>query len=1036
MKRLKDILFSIVTTSLLLLAICFVIAYATFIEHNFDTQTAKALIYNSQWFNMLSVLIVINLTGSLFYNKLFSRKKWSILLFHLAFIIIIIGSAITRFYSYEGIMHLRENQKSNQILSTDTYLTVDVSNGEENKHFESRKIMSPYVYVNFTENITAFGNKIKISGVDFHSNALEAAIRSENGVPIITLFIQNSNGRQGRIFIKQGEITQTDSLTFSFENKLQGDINFSISNSEIIVSPNVDVEYYNMFKNNPEYLKLNNGDTLSKNNMHYAKGTVFNLKSFIPKAEIKTFNLAGNDQHKSNLNALICDVDFNGNTERVTLLENPKGLGIEKTLNYGDTKIKLSFNKKNIVLPFYITLNDFILEKYLGSNSPASYKSLVKVEDEKDNTKFEDEIFMNNILDYKGYRFFQNSFDQDEQGSILSVNFDFYGTTVTYIGYFLMILGITFAMFNRNSRFIQLIKRTSGAQSRSKTLMLFILLLSSLSTGIYGQTFTKPEVDESAANEFGKVLVVDLKGRLKPINTLSSEILRKLARKNSFMELNSDQVLLDMSINPQNWKNAPILKVSDKKFKKTFNINNDYTSYNKMISYGKNGELMLNILAEEAQGKPASKRNKFDKEVIKMNEKMNIAFMIFNKQILKIIPQTNCHECEWLSLKSPEKPDFAKSFSDTYKEAQLSRNWLPVKKSIGDLKQYQINNSSKTLASNLKINLEIIYNRINLFPKLAIIYLLLGLFLLVISFSKIIKGKEQPLLLEGILKISIIITFLIHISTFAIRWYISGYPPMSNGYETMLFISLITVGGGIIFSKRSQITYAISSLLASVLLMVASLSWFDPEITNQAPVLKSVWLVIHVAIITMSYGFFGIAALLGIFNLNLYIFSNNKNQRALKSTISELSVIIEIATITGLYFMTIGTFLGAIWANESWGRYWGWDPKEAWALITVFVYAIVVHMRNTKYFKGEYAISIASILAFSSVLMTYFGVNYFLSGMHSYAGSGPAEIPNWIYYGITAIVVLIFMSYTRMKSIEVEEKIKDKATKEHQRAKR
>jgi cytochrome c-type biogenesis protein CcsB len=253
-----------------------------------------------------------------------------------------------------------------------------------------------------------------------------------------------------------------------------------------------------------------------------------------------------------------------------------------------------------------------------------------------------------------------------------------------------------------------------------------------------------------------------------------------------------------------------------------------------------------------------------------------------------------------------------------------------------------------------------------------------------------------------------------------LRWYISGHAPWSDGYESMIYIGWVTMLAGLLFSRRSKMTVAATTLLASIILFVAHLSWMDPEITNLVPVLKSYWLTIHVSVITASYGFLALGALLGFFNLILMILKSPKNRELMDEHIRELTAINERTLIVGLYMLTIGTFLGGVWANESWGRYWGWDPKETWALVSVLVYSFIAHMRYIPGLKSKFAYNLASVFGFFSILMTYFGVNYYLSGLHSYAKGDPVPIPDFVYYTLGVIILAVVWAYNnehRLKNI-------------------
>jgi cytochrome c-type biogenesis protein CcsB len=247
----------------------------------------------------------------------------------------------------------------------------------------------------------------------------------------------------------------------------------------------------------------------------------------------------------------------------------------------------------------------------------------------------------------------------------------------------------------------------------------------------------------------------------------------------------------------------------------------------------------------------------------------------------------------------------------------------------------------------------------------------------------------------------------------AMRWYISGHAPWSNGYESLVYIAWATLLAGFIFSKNSPITIAATGIMTGLILFVAHLSWMDPQVTMLVPVLKSYWLSIHVSMITASYGFLGLGALLGFITLILFIIKNSSNEIQISNAIRELNAINEMSLMIGLIMLTIGNFLGGVWANESWGRYWGWDPKETWALVTILVYAVVVHVRFIKSIYTQFSYSVISLLAFTSVLMTYFGVNYYLAGMHSYAKGDPVPVPEFVPISYAVIFIIIILAYRK-----------------------
>jgi cytochrome c-type biogenesis protein CcsB len=266
-----------------------------------------------------------------------------------------------------------------------------------------------------------------------------------------------------------------------------------------------------------------------------------------------------------------------------------------------------------------------------------------------------------------------------------------------------------------------------------------------------------------------------------------------------------------------------------------------------------------------------------------------------------------------------------------------------------------------------------------------------------------------------VFKVIILGLFVLHTVGLIARWYISGHAPWSDAYESMIYVAWATMLFGLIFGRKNDITIAATAFVVSMILMIAHWNWMDPSIGNLQPVLNSYWLMIHVAIIVGSYGPFALGMILGAVSLFLMILTNSKNKAVMDLNIKELTIINEMALTVGLAMLTIGNFLGGMWANESWGRYWGWDPKETWALISIMVYAFVIHMRLVPGLRGRFGFNLASIIAFASILMTYFGVNFYLAGLHSYA-KDDQEIS--VYYILTAVLIvaiIAFFSYRKYR---------------------
>jgi cytochrome c-type biogenesis protein CcsB len=586
-------------------------------------------------------------------------------------------------------------------------------------------------------------------------------------------------------------------------------------------------------------------------------------------------------------------------------------------------------------------------------------------------------------------------------------------------------LGMIFALFGKSSYFKELWKKSSELDlKRKSTGTLAMILFFFLTQNVDAQDSLDFKINKKHAEHFGTIFVQDNAGRKKPLNTLNSELIRKISHQSTFHGLNHNQVILGMLFNQEYWQNQPMIEISHPELMKILGTNQNKVSYNQFFSK-ESGQYKLKDLLFDAMEKKPEKRDKLAKEIIAVNERVNLAYQIFNTYLLKIFPKPGEPEQSWLSpaeawnndIKNPEDKRYAaQAFLNYYYafvESQKSGKWEIPDMMVDSLINFQKKHAKATLPSDFKANLEINYINIDIFNKLFKYYGLMGILFLIILFIGLLKPKLK--LKRACLVMSLILglIFILHTIGLATRWYISGHAPLSNGYESLVFISWAIMLAGFIFMKRSNIVLAATAILASITLMVAHLSWMDPQITNLAPVLKSYWLSIHVSVIIIGYGFLALGALLGLLNLALMIMKNPNNKEYLNFTIEQLTTINKMTLIIGTYLLTIGTFLGAVWANESWGRYWGWDPKETWALISIITYTIVLHSRFIPRLNNQFAFNLLALIGFSSILMTYFGVNYYLSGMHSYAQGNPMQVSIWVYISPVLVFVLAIISFLR-----------------------
>ncbi len=684
-------------------------------------------------------------------------------------------------------------------------------------------------------------------------------------------------------------------------------------------------------------------------------------------------------------------------------------------------------------LPFSVMLKDFQLERYPGSQSPSSYKSDVVITD-KDGSK-EISIFMNNIAYVQDYRLYQASFDRDEQGTVLSVNQDLEGTIISYTGYLLLTIGLIVSLFHKNSRFRVLARKLKQGKSVS-VLCLMAGLVIFPSFSLKAQSVNEPlktiplevlqrnVISRESADSLSSLLVQNPNGRIEPLNSYVSRLLRKIYRGDNFHGLTAEQVMIGAVGNPYLWSRVPMIYVSNKEVQKRYGLTDKYVSFNSL--FDENGRYKLQNDVESAYAKSQTEQSKLDKDILKLDEKMNILHALFQGSMLRLFPVNDSENGIWLSasddlteLESRDSLFVGKILPWYFEECDASLqtgNWDKPNEIIRMIKVFQKSKAdpSHFIASE-KVEKEIFYNKAHIFKTSGLGYLITAFCLLLVLFAIIFQGEYRWLVwLVKILSGIIVIFFLYHAFGIGLRWYISGRAPWTNSYESMIYVAWTAVLAGIIFGRKSPITLAVATLLGGIIVMISQLSWLDPEITPLVPVLKSYWLLFHVAVITASYGFFGMSALLGLTTMLVMIFGHK--ERTL-SKIDELTIINEMSQTIGLVLLSIGVFLGAVWANESWGRYWGWDPKETWALITMVVYAFTTHSRFIPALSGKFAFTAMSVFAIYSVLMTFFGVNYYLSGMHSYGNSeGFAEFP--VILGTVIVVLIAVIAGIRYRRLE------------------
>ncbi len=1020
------------TMAVLMLIFAVSIGYATFIENDFGTMSAKADVYNALWFEVLLGLLAVNLLLNIIRFKMARNGKWLVFLFHVSFLIILVGAAITRYVGYEGVMHIREGKSSDVIVSAEPYATFTVSKGEKSYTFNEPLYLSKRTSNDFERTLEVEGEAIRVTLDEYLPDASYQAVADPAGKPLLELMVTGPQGAQ-QIQLNEGDFVEANDVVIDFNSGKTFDkpvISVSVEGEKAFITSGQELMTLSMDTQQSAPLSAGKHEFTGRT-LYQSQESGFVLRNFLPKASMKLVSVPAKGPMMKGDDALTFSVAKGDQATQVVVLGTPGAIGEAKTAQLGDVRISAAYGSIERKLPFAVALRDFELERYPGSMSPASYASEVSVLDEANGKKFDFRIYMNHVLDYQGYRFFQSSYDQDELGTVLSVNRD-PGTLITYIGYFLLAVGMFGVLFVKTGRFNALNEKLKGLEAKNIAASLIVAAMAFTSTNAIASDEGNPVIqtaksfDRAHADKFGRLVVQDASGRMKPMDTLSHEILAKLGRTDTFMGLSSNQVILGMMLRPDAWREIAMIRTGDKEVNKLIGLPETAktAAFSQFFDFPDEiAGYKLAQLVDEANRKAPGKRDKFDKALLQVDERVNVAYMVYTGSLVRMWPKPNDKNHKWdatieaLQTLAPKDAEIVRLLAIGYfgsiDESIKTGDWAKADEALARIDKYQRFVGASVYPSDTKLNAEIFYNKANIFEQLWPLYFVVGFALLILSFIKILKPAFK---LGWFSKVSfglLVLFFIAHTAGLAIRWYISGHAPWSNGYESMIYIGWATVLAGFIFSRRSVMTMAATSILTGLILFVAHLNWMDPQVTNLVPVLQSYWLSIHVSMITASYGFLGLGALLGMITLILFVLKRGENVARLNLAIKELNAINEMSLIIGLVLLTVGNFLGGVWANESWGRYWGWDPKETWALVTILVYAVVIHLRMIKGAYSDYIFSVVSLLAFTSVLMTYFGVNYYLAGLHSYAKGDPVPVPDFVPVTYAIIAFMIAVAYPK-----------------------
>lgn len=1090
MTKIEKILFSTRTMTVLLVIYAIAMAVATFVENDYDTETAKTLIYEAKWFELLMLWLIVLFMANIKRYRMWKREKWPVLIFHLAFLFIFIGGGITRYISFEGQMPIREGETTNEIISDRTYFKVEITDKEKALRYDRIPYMmsyfnakdTPWPFKRTYKQDYLFGDKIvTLKTLDYIPMAKDSIQKTSSGKKMLEIVTMGQNGRQTE-YIAEGEIKGIGGTMISYNNPIEGSVQLVESEGKLWIKSPFQGQYMTMtgqekgvvtdsalLKQQSGIIELNKPQPLNYRTLYTINNTNFIIPTPAFKGKVVYYKGDKTNQMDKQLpGAIIVELSSGSDRDTLTIIGGKGITAFSKNTTLNGLNISVGFGSKFIYTPFSIRCDDFIIDRYPGSNNPSSFESEITVIDQGKETPHH--IYMNNVLDYKGYRFFQANYFPDEGGTILSVNADWWGTNITYIGYFLLFFGLFATLFWRGTHFWKLNQQLTELNKKKLILIPFLFWMGFAQAQDSAQAkiqqsetpkdsihltqeikpeqhFVKPgslnnrvKINQTHLDNFSRLLVQDYEGRIKPMNTHTLELLRKIYKKDSYKGISSEQWFLSMQIDPAYWANERLIKVSakggDQLKAETMADDDGYTTYMNLVDPA-TGQYKLDQQYNQAFSKRAADQSQYDKEVISLTERFNIFNNIVYGYYLKIIPVKNDPGETWNSwiYSTQESPmeidpvafEFITQYFNDLKEGINTGNFEKADKSLKAISDYQQIWGKNVVPPASKINLEIIYNKANIFFWLMIVYCLIGAVLVILAFVEVLGNYSPKSIVHKIIKgffYLMVVTLFIQFVGLGVRWYLSGHAPWSNGYEAIIFISSIGVlAGAIMYRNRNAFIPASGAIVAMIMMGFAhGGSMLDPQITPLVPVLKSYWLLVHVGVIASSYGFFGLSAIIGIIALILICF---KPTDKIKHSLKELTIVSEMSSTVGLFALTVGTFLGGMWANESWGRYWSWDPKETWAFISVIVYAIVLHLRLVPGLRGKWTFNMVSMWSIWAIIMTYFGVNYYLSGLHTYASGDKIPIPTWIYITAASMLILSVISYLRDKKFHPKRNFKN-----------
>lgn len=1062
-------------------------AVATFIENDYGTIAARAIVYNSWWFAFLHIYLIFALIASFIHYRSLPRKKYASALLHLSFIIIIIGAGITRYFGKEGMFIISENQKADFYYSSQNY--INISAIDENWQKAQPQFISADISVYGTffakpkinEVVEIFGKPLHIVSKDIAltpPNPQEENLK--NREMLLTLEVSYNGNTQ--------EITLLGGLGGSNEHRILrveiGGMKFGFHwGAKKVALPfqirllEFEKKTYAGTENPSSYASqvevLDENDKILFPFRIYMNHTLdfggyrFYQSNYYFDDETNSYTSVlsvNNDPGKIPtyigyalliLAGLLVLFDKNGRFRTLAKYLHNAESSTQYSEAESSTKDRVKSNADSVVNSNVDLKIDSKTIPKTDSKANSKAKSKVDSNTDSPSTKRGRPKKMQETNQAK-----KNTNKTTKKSTLKS----------SVIGIALASLALIATTQNTiaDSSKAQNIQTHSSSKQATQSstqstrqapqnphpnmqdmslpsadsLNLSPTLEKALNDARISPYLLKDEDIQERQNllktnasefqaRFGKIQVQDFAGRIKPFDTIAMEFVHKIHKKDGFSGLSNVEVLLGIIAFPNDWMRVKFITTDTPRLREILGTPKDKKYVSWLDIYDSNlGESKLHNYLAETSRIPASEHSKFDKDVIAVSERFEIFTNTQNLLTLRIFPDRESKrwfspsELMVLYMQKMLNEEQSKLFEVqasminmlqfSVLEGTITNSWKNANIALKAIESYQESNGGSDYLSQSQVEWEVALNHYNIFEKLIFPYMILGFAGFIVVLVFIVRDRALPKGLYYAIFGALGVFVLAHSFGLILRWYVAGHAPWSDAYESMLYIAWASGIAGVVFFRRYILALCASSFLSGISLFVAHAGFMNPQITNLVPVLKSYWLNIHVSVITAGYGFLGLCFMLGVFSLVL--FSLRSERRAnIDKAIFSVGAINEMSMILGILFLTIGNFLGAVWANESWGRYWGWDPKETWALISIGIYAIVLHLRFMGFANMPFVFASASVLSFYSILMTYFGVNYFLSGKHSYASGDPIVIQWYVYAFVLGTIALIVLAFFRRK---------------------